>query len=281
MNFGTYGFPQGLGLAFSLFGLPSYKTLWTPVNITTALWLDAADSSTITLVSSVVSQWNDKSGNNRNATQSTSGNRPTITSSILNGLSALNFDGTNDYLITTDIFNSASDVSIFIVHNALATNTNGRAVMSLWSTTDSRNGYFHSLARTNITNGFRSTFTQDEQAVGNTSISPLVTVNINNWYLTSHGRKATNQFFGLNGTNQEVGASGQCNFAGAKAVIGNYYSFSPTFYSWQGYIAEIIILPNYATIDIIEKIEGYLAWKWGLTNSLPITHTYKTSPPLV
>jgi hypothetical protein len=49
---------------------------WTPANTTTALWLDAADATTITTVSSAVSQWNDKSGNNRNATQATASQRP-------------------------------------------------------------------------------------------------------------------------------------------------------------------------------------------------------------
>ena len=44
-------------------------TAWTPTQITTSLWLDAADVSTITLNSTTVSQWNDKSGNSRNALQ--------------------------------------------------------------------------------------------------------------------------------------------------------------------------------------------------------------------
>lgn len=50
--------------------------LWTPANITTALWLDANDSSTITLNGSTVSQWSDKSGNARHATQGVGANQP-------------------------------------------------------------------------------------------------------------------------------------------------------------------------------------------------------------
>jgi hypothetical protein len=55
-----------------------------------ALWLDAADGSTLfqnsdgttpaTETSDPVGYWGDKSGNNRHATQATAGNRPTITS---------------------------------------------------------------------------------------------------------------------------------------------------------------------------------------------------------
>jgi hypothetical protein len=60
-------------------------SIWNPSMISTALWLDAADASTVTTVSSAVSQWNDKSGNGRNFTQSTSGNRPALTTNALGG----------------------------------------------------------------------------------------------------------------------------------------------------------------------------------------------------
>jgi hypothetical protein len=54
----------------------SARRLWTPAQLTTSLWLDAADASTITLNGSTVSQWNDKSGNSRNAVQATTTYQP-------------------------------------------------------------------------------------------------------------------------------------------------------------------------------------------------------------
>ena len=51
-----------------------------PANLSSlALWLDAADSSTITESNQLVSQWSDKSGNNYHATQSTHLSKPTYT----------------------------------------------------------------------------------------------------------------------------------------------------------------------------------------------------------
>jgi hypothetical protein len=78
------------------------------------LWLDAADSSTITHSSNAVSQWSDKSGNANNATQSTAANKPTLTASGQNGKSVLSFDGTNDSLAATSLDISQS-YSIFLV----------------------------------------------------------------------------------------------------------------------------------------------------------------------
>jgi hypothetical protein len=49
--------------------------LWTPAQITTALWLDAADVGTVTTSGGQVTQINDKSGNARNFTGA-SGTRP-------------------------------------------------------------------------------------------------------------------------------------------------------------------------------------------------------------
>lgn len=56
-----------------------------------ALWLDGADYNATT------GEWNDKSGNGRNFSQSDGNLRPTKTLTI-NGRSVVSFDGDNDYL---------------------------------------------------------------------------------------------------------------------------------------------------------------------------------------
>lgn len=63
------------------------------------LWLDAADTASITESGGLVSSWNDKSGNGHHATQSTGTRKPVTNSRTVNGLNCLDFDGTNDYLI--------------------------------------------------------------------------------------------------------------------------------------------------------------------------------------
>ena len=76
------------------------KQLWTPAALgsSLALWLDADDFSTITLNGSTVSQWDDKSGNGRHASQATLSSQPTYTANGLNGKPAILFNGTSTFM---------------------------------------------------------------------------------------------------------------------------------------------------------------------------------------
>ena len=46
-------------------------------------------------------------------------------------------------------------------------------------------------------------------------------------------------------------------------------------------IKEVIHIAGVFDQDVYYKVEGYLAWKWGLVANLPYTHSYRNSPPKV
>ena len=46
-------------------------------------------------------------------------------------------------------------------------------------------------------------------------------------------------------------------------------------------VAEVVILNVSASTDNRQRLEGYLAWKWGLEANLPSNHPYKLLPPTV
>ena len=46
-----------------------------------------------------------------------------------------------------------------------------------------------------------------------------------------------------------------------------------------GYIAEVVIANSKLSTADRQRLEGYLAHKWGLTNNLPAGHPYKYEPP--
>ncbi len=65
------------------------------------IWYDAADTSTISVSTNAVTQWNDKGSAGFNLTQGTAANRPTSGVSTLNGLNIITFDGGDNLLNTT------------------------------------------------------------------------------------------------------------------------------------------------------------------------------------
>jgi hypothetical protein len=48
-----------------------------------------------------------------------------------------------------------------------------------------------------------------------------------------------------------------------------------------GSYAELILVGSILTSSDLQKIEGYLAHKWGLTAGLPASHPYKSAAPTV
>ena len=88
-----------------------------------SLWLDASDSSTITLNgATAVSEWRDKSGNGYAVSQATANNQPALTGTI-RGRACIDFDGANDHLFSDStglgaIFSGDKSVTAFCVGEA-------------------------------------------------------------------------------------------------------------------------------------------------------------------
>lgn len=248
-------------------------SLWTPAEITTALWLDASDASTIT-ISTGVSEWRDKSGNSRHGVQSSGSAQPAVIAAGKNGLDVLNFDS-SDYLISPNVFTAASDVSVFVVCSADVIPSTSRGVMALADSLNSTNGFFHCSVRP-VTNNFFSFFSTDSVNANSTRLNPSSLVSAGSYFVSVHQRTATLAGLGTNGVYAEVAASGQCAFVNAKAVIGGCYAVTDLF---DGKICEVAVLPNYANTELRQKVEGYLHWKWGLQSLLATDHPYKLAAP--
>lgn len=250
--------------------------LWTFAEITTALLLDASDAATRTMGTGV-RYWADQKGNGLIAAQETAANQPTVLSAALNGLDVLNLDGT-DYMITQNVFNAASDVTVFCVFAGDTIDADGQAVMSLSNGLDTSNGYFHLVTRNNITNYLRSLFSTDSNSAGMTIQYPPAAFTVNNYMVSCSVRTATKAGFGVHGGYVEAAATGQCNFSNAKAIVGGY---ATTTYLLDGKIAQLVVLPYAVTTELRQIIEGHLHWKWGLQANLPADHPYKSAAPTI
>jgi hypothetical protein len=96
--------------------LTIYQNEFHPKNIPNlTLWLDAADSASISLSGSSVTQWSDKSGKGNNATQSTGAWQPTYSTTGLNGRPTITFASQQLNIINNSSLVYSSGITTFIV----------------------------------------------------------------------------------------------------------------------------------------------------------------------
>lgn len=231
--------------------------IWTPAQISTMLWLDAADAATITTVSGNVSQWNDKSGNNRHAVQATAGYRPVYDSAN----NRITFDGTDDRLtgalpgLTAASWAFAYMPSTDTAYSVLGITTTGAA--QGWDRFPG-DGYSYP-------NRFRTSRVETYQAAPSSGT-----------HILSGSSSSTGWQEWLNGSSP--GAAAAAFGTNSTYTLGNDNSLaSQTWYA--GSISEVILLPSAWTTADRQKAEGYLAWKWGTVAGLPSNHPYKNAAP--
>jgi hypothetical protein len=272
------------------------KNNWTPADIDTALWLDAADASTISTSGNEVTQINDKSGNGRNFTGA-SGTRPSTGLATLNGKNVLGFTG--DYLTSTSpastwtFLHDATGSSCFCVvefgvvaspnaayilygTNNASTNGIGKAIYY-----DDRASISRNDALVDLTTKGQNLISVISNVSGNGFISPN-TYNL----LTLHS--SPNSAIAADRSELIVNAGTP---AKNNTATNSLSTASPT-YTLQigaggngslpltGELAEFIFVSGVASLDTQQKMEGYLAHKWGLTANLPAGHPYKTAVPV-
>lgn len=217
------------------------------------LWLRADRG--VSLNGSTVSAWADQSSNNLNATQSTVANQPTFVSSnsILNGLSSIRFDGTNDLLNGTLIprFGSNS-LSVFTVASGGNQSTINAVMLSSGSSTTgwwfSRRASAGRIGVINNNNTLQGTTTTlptsgfNFRLFGynkNFGTSALLKVN-GNTEISSTTAAAIN---GFTNANYQVGAGSTANYL-------------------NGDIAEVMVFTKTLTTEEQAGIEKYLMDKY-------------------
>ena len=274
---------------------------WSPSDLADLrAWYDADDSTTIfdattggSLPSSGndVARWEDKSGGGYHVTQGTAADCPHYVTNTLNGKPVI--ECTSQWLTAA----TASDWTF--LHNAT-----GSTVVAVWKPGNTVNpdaayallGTLGGTASIGIQLQFddRSSVSRDDQYrsavfnnaavivnfTGNNALSantPAITADIND---PGNATAADRSSIRIDG-----GASVASNASTGTAATAN-----PT-YTMQlgaagngvlpltGYIAEVVICDALLSQSDREKVEGYLAHKWGLTANLPSTHPYKSTAP--
>jgi hypothetical protein len=243
---------------------------WTPAQITTALWLDAADAATITTISGAVSQWDDKSGNSRNVSQSTASFRPTYPSNILNGLPAVRFDGTDDRLQTASAFFTTRALAMYVV--ARNRNLTGDSTLAGQELATNNNRYIFFTSS--------STANRIMLLLCDSSSTTLSGTPTSSFYIYEYEQSGSIVSLRANGDTATTNSSqSTTNLASTPLVFGAQRTDGGGFGAVD--IGEVVCLPSQPSDAVRQRVEGYLAHKWGLTGNLPAGHPYKTSPPYI
>jgi hypothetical protein len=243
------------------------RVAWTPAALGSALalWLDAADASTITLNGSTVSQWRDKSGNARHVSQATAANQPTLTASGLNGKPVLTFDGVDDYLAAASPLIGTTH-SLFILFTPTIENEFG-TVFGQWKSGE--NGRFYvianqesagpisagrlNVANTTATGGNGTNGLAADVAISNTLtlITSISTTGSEQWKLFKNGT-------------QWDSATITSVYTGVNSAIGSLNGTGPLF-PFDGTVSELISFSSVLSTTDRETLERNQGAYYGIT----------------
>ena len=238
------------------------------------LWLDADTASTFTNTnpsSGGAVSWNDRSGNNRNAVNSSG---CTIQMSTFNGKPSIYFPPSSQQLTISSLTLDTFPLTYFAVFNWQSTSNSSTNFLLSSNYPPYLNLQFYQQFTTNgyqfasgVTGG-QANATLYSNVFSSTLLSTftLLTLQLNspnNYVLNINGSSSVGA--GSNFSAYPSESSGKSTSAFIQSILGMYVS---EMILYQG---TTLTQPQY------QQVEGYLSWKWGLNDKLPTTHPYYTT----
>ena len=215
-------------------------------------WLDGADpagTGVLPANGASVATWVDKSGNSKNATASTAATYSLSTKSLV-------FTGTQYY--TTPFTTVPTTISVFLVINIA---TSGYM--------DMMSGVLQVIT-TNYSQHL--TIPGGSTVVDGTTMASATTL-LYNFTFDSSASAYMYYNGALTGTR-----NGSTTYTGNGTIVLGGSDGVHEMYN--GTISEILMYNSVLSTADRQKIEGYLAWKWGFASNLTATHPYKYDTPL-
>jgi len=229
---------------------------FSPIDISgLTLWLDAADTTSITESGGSVSQWDDKSGNSNNAVQGTSSAQPKTNFTTKNGLNVIDFDGNKFFnLPNATIPDGAQTYDIYIVARLNdAVMSNNRTIISQGN--NSTNEFVNARIGTSY---------EVEMSWWNNTLQG-VSNDIQNqtWFIYSSSWDGTTRDLHVDGSIIVSDTPGAVkNTSPNNSRIGS--EWVTTSSQWIGNISEILIYDSALSTENRQAVEAYLQSKWNL-----------------
>lgn len=239
---------------FFLYGKKE-SAVFSPLDLSPLLWLDASDESTITESGGAVSQWDDKSGNGNHVVQAAGGLQPTTGVNTFNGLNVLYFAYDLLALPSGLLPTFNGDVTFFVVCNTTA------------------NGFMYPVGGRNLSGSPRlAYFIQDQFGTGNPWATQFQ-MGTRGIYSTNcpNDRDLHNYHMLRDDVAGEVSSYYDGNLMGSRTgnlddtlAGAGFGGFPTTGGAFVGNIAEAILYDNVLSVDEHNQVGQYLADKWGI-----------------
>lgn len=230
------------------------------------VWLDAADPSTLTFTGSNVTQWNDKSGSNRNAVivASTGVVGATLNTTYIPGRPMLDFVQSL-YNITYTSF--PTSYTIFTVQYNTNNTAGNAGYQRLINASNADSRIFVGTLYGNVAafNGNGTTWNDTNSIAVNNYLTPRIVEMV------------------VSGASLNLYTEGNLGVTkvGTTATFNNLWlGYGTTGQDWYGGVGEILIYAAALTAEQRHRVEGYLTWKWNLQGNLPSIHSYKRINPI-
>jgi len=228
-------------------------TLWTPLGIPTLQMWFAAEDEAITSSGGKVSEWLDKSGNLRHATQSTAANQPTFFSSDNFGRKSVG--NTTSAGLLGLICPSTTYKEVFLVGYY------GTGTESVFS------GISTFFAGPGVNNA--------QRVAGNNAVNAFLTTSAFTASVFKNAADAS--------TSAPLPLPPSILRFNAAATVTQQtfllYSSLSSGRSFNGAFSEVLFFASDLSATNRQKVEGYLAHKWALAGNLPADHPYKSAAP--
>jgi len=260
---------------------------WDPsTSITAVAWIDASDSANYTTSGSTLTAVTDKAGT---YTMSVGGT-PTV-GSTQNGLNVFDFNGSAEYLQSTSYLAQASGGNHWAigVFRFEGTNSTQDSLWSYETNQSPKRDYAISSGASNNTwpgeldlDGLSSN--RISTTIGNLEIWNSKSLTQNTYHIVACFFNKTGNQIGVrvDGSNAFTPVNDYTNSISTNQELRLMRNRSSQ--ELDGKLAEFFAVANIpgtggTDISELEKAEGYLAHKWGLTGGLPVSHPYKNSAP--
>lgn len=248
---------------------------WTPLQIPSCgLWLDGLDATTLTFSGSNITQWSDKSGLSKHATQATPSNGPTYVND--GGYPSVRFTKAESQVLAGPGTFTSVRYGVFVVYRG-ASVADGQTVFFDYkrqSPTAGASAFSHYLVAGLRTS--RTVYVETPATFKDAAYTSFTTSRVLWGHVDSPENPFSNNFY-LTGT-----VLGQTNYNGGGSNIATDefgYTLSRSGSFFDGFICEVLVYLTEPTTEQRQQIEGYLAARWGLQADLPSNHPYKTSSP--